>query len=70
MFSLTEVTLRKITNDKSVKYIPENKQTQDRDVKPDTIKKNSLPRKQDKKISLSFKKIIEKIAAGGFGYYK
>ena len=47
-FSLEQMTFRKITVDISVKYIPQSEQTQERDSKPNTIKNNSLPRKQNK----------------------
>ena len=45
------MTLRKITIDNSVKYIPQIEQTQERDIKPDTIKNKSLPLKQNKNFS-------------------
>ena len=38
------MTLRKIFIDNSVKYISQSEQT--RDIKPNTIKNSSLPRKQ------------------------
>ena len=42
------MTLRKITFDNSVKYIVQNDQTQSgsRNIKQNTIKNNSLPKKQ------------------------
>ena len=40
------MTLRKITVDNCVKYIAQSDQTQERDIKLNTIKSNSLPRKQ------------------------
>ena len=43
------MTIRKIFID-SVTYIPKKEQTRDTDVKPNTIKNNSLSRKQDKDI--------------------
>ena len=58
------MTLRKITIDNSVKYIPQSEQTQERDSKPNTIKNNSLPRKQNKKLSQNNKKLIKNITAG------
>ena len=41
------MTLRKITIDKSVRYIPKSEQT--RENKTKTIKAGSLPRKQNEK---------------------
>ena len=49
------MTLRKITIDNSVKYIPQGEQVQsvskDRSSKRNTIKNNSLSRKHDKNFS-------------------
>ena len=45
------MTLRKITIDKSVKYNPLSEKTKERKIKPNTIKADSLLRKQNKKIS-------------------
>ena len=51
------MTLGKITTDNSVKYIPQNEQTRERerekerDIKPNMIKNKSLPKKQNKKLS-------------------
>ena len=42
------MTLRKITIDNSVRYIPKTEQKKDRDIRPKTIKAGSLPRKQNK----------------------
>ena len=50
------MVFRKIENANSVKYIPKNEQTGDRDINPNTIKNSSLPRKQNKKPSQSNKK--------------
>ena len=55
------MTLRKITIDNSVRYIPKSEQ-------PKTIKAGSLPRKQNKKISQNSKKFLKNVAASGFGY--
>ena len=52
------MTLRKITIDNSVRYIPKNEQT----------KAGSLPRKQNKKISQNSKKFPRNISASGFKY--
>ena len=43
------MTLRKITIDNSVRYIPKNEQTKEKNNKPKTTKAGSLPRKQNKK---------------------
>ena len=45
------MTLRKITVDNSVRYIPKIEQTKERDIKPKTIKAGSIPREQNKNIS-------------------
>ena len=47
------MTLRKITIDNSVRYIPKSEQT--KEIKPKTIKTGSLPRKQNKNISQNSK---------------
>ena len=60
MFSLKKMTLRIITNDNSVKCIPQSEQTHERDSKPNTIRNISNPRKQDKNFSRNKKKIISK----------
>ena len=71
---VTKMTLRKITVDNGVKYTAQNEQTQlfsgERESKPNTIKNNSLPRKQ-KKSCRKFKKNIEEIISGeAFGLFK
>ena len=43
------MVLRKMTVDNSVRYIPKNEQT--REIKQNTIKNKSTPRKQNKNIS-------------------
>ena len=53
------MTLRKITIDNSVRYIPKNEQT---------TKAGSLPRKQNKNISQNSKKFHKNISASGFKY--
>ena len=42
------MTLRKITIDNSVRYVPKSEQRKESDVKTRTIKAGSLPRKQNK----------------------
>ena len=61
------MTLRKITIDNSVRYIPKSEQTKERDIKPKTTKAGSLPRKQNKNISQNRKKFLKIVAASGFG---
>ena len=63
------MTLRKITIDNSVRYIPKNEQTKEREIKPKTIKAGSLPRKQNKDISQNSKKFLKNISASGFKYF-
>ena len=67
------MTLRKTTVDNSVNYIPQSEQTQSfpRDIKPNTKKKVSLPRKQNKKLSQNIKKFVKDIITGeGFRILK
>ena len=54
------MTLRKKTIGNSVKFIPQNKQIQDRDIKPKTIKNISVPRKQVRNVLQNNKKLIVK----------
>ena len=60
------MTLRKITIDNSVRYIPKIEQTKVREIKPKKIKAGSVPRKQNKNISQNSKKFPKKISASGF----
>ena len=62
------MTLRKITVDNSVRYIPVTVKTKEKDIKPKTIKAGSLPRKQNKNCSKNNKKFLTNVAASGFGY--
>ena len=62
------MTLRKITIDNSVRYIPITEKTKEREIKPKTIKAGSLPRKQNKICSKNNKKLLTNVAASGFGY--
>ena len=55
------MSLRKITIDNSVRYIPMIEKTK-------TIKAGSLSRKQDKNISQNNKKFLKKVTASGFKY--
>ena len=60
------MTLRKITIDNSVRYIPIADEKREKDNKPKTTKAGSLPRKQNKNISRNSKKFLKKISASGF----
>ena len=61
------MTLRKITIDNSVRFIPKSEQTKEEDIKPKTTKAGSLPCKQNKKISRNSKKFLNNVAASGIG---
>ena len=58
------MTLRKITVDKSVGYIPKSEQT--RKIKQNTIKNKSNPGKPTKNISQNKKKFLKNLSAQGF----
>ena len=45
------MVLRKVTIDISVRYIPKSEQTEEKDIKPKTLKTGSTPRKQNKNLS-------------------
>ena len=62
------MTLRKITVDNSVRYIPKSEQT--KEIKSKPIKAGSLPRKQNKNISQNSKKFLKNFSASGFKYLK
>ena len=65
------MTLRKITVDNSVKYIPQNEQTKQKDIKASTIKNNSIPKKQKKHFQQNNKNVVKNYIAGeGFGTLK
>ena len=64
------MTLRKITLDNSVRYIPKTEQLKERDSKPKTIKAGSLPCRQNENISQNNKKFFKNISASGFKYLK
>ena len=44
------MTLRKITVDNSVRYVPKIEKLKEKEIKPKTTKAGSLPRKQNKKL--------------------
>ena len=64
------MTLRKITIDNSVRYIPITGKTKEKEIKPKTLKAGSLPRKQNKNITQNHKKFLKNISASGFKYLK
>ena len=49
------MTLRKITIDNSVRYVPKSEQTKERVSKPKTTKAGSIPRKQNQKFHKTIK---------------
>ena len=64
------MTLRKITIDNSVRYIPTTEKTKEKENKLKTTKAGSLPHKQNKKPSQNNKKFLKNISASGFIYLK
>ena len=64
------MTLRKITIDNSVRYVPKSEQTKEKNYKPKTTIAGSLPRKQNKNISQNSKKFLENVTASGFAILK
>ena len=62
------MTIRKITIDNTVRYIPKNEQT--RQNKLNTIKKNSVPRNYKKNVSQYNKKLLKNLAGERFGILK
>ena len=60
MFPLKKMILRKITIDNSVRYIPINEKTKEKEIKSKTKKAGSLPRKQNKNISQNNEKFLKK----------
>ena len=62
------MTLRKRTIDKSVRHTAKSEQT--RENKTQIIKAGSLPLKQNKKISQSYKKFLNSVSASGFKLLK
>ena len=63
------MTLKKITIDNSVRYIPKSEQTKEREIKQKK-KAGSLPRKQNKQISQNNKKFLNNVSASGFKLLK
>ena len=64
------MTLREITIDNSVRYLPQSEQTKERESKPNEIQNNSLPRKQNKNISGYSRKFFGDFAAKGIAILK
>ena len=64
------MVLRKITVDKSVRYILITEKTKETDIKPKKIKAGSLPRKQNINLSQNNKKFTKDFAAKGFAILK
>ena len=64
------MTLRKITIDNSVRYVPKSEKPKEKEIKPRTTKAGSLPRKRNKNISQNNKKFIKNVAASGFAVLK
>ena len=64
------MTLRKITIDNSVRYIPICRKPKEKEIKSKTIKDASLPRKENKNFSQNNKKFVKDFTAGGFGILK
>ena len=60
------MTLRKITVDNSVRYVPKSEKPKEKKNRPKTTKAGALPRKQNKKLSQNNKKWV----ASGFGILK
>ena len=64
------MVLRKISIDKSVRYIPTAEIIKEKEIKTKTTKTESLSRKQDENISQNNKKFLKKVTAGGFAILK
>ena len=64
------MVLRKITFDNSVRFIPKSEPTRERDIKPNKLKHNSNPRKQNKNLPQNNKMFLKNISAQGFNYLK
>ena len=66
------MTLRKISIDNSVRYIPKNEQTKSKKqsdkIQPISAGGKSNTRKQNKNCSKNNKKFLINVATSGFGY--
>ena len=56
------MVLRKITIDKSVRFFPITKKSEEADINPKKLKTGSLPRKQNTIISQNNKKFLKNVA--------
>ena len=52
------MVLRRIIVDNSVRYVPKSEKTKEKEIKPKTIKADSLPRKQNKKNHKTIKSFL------------
>ena len=64
------MVLRKRTIDNSVRCIPKNEKTKEKEIKLKTIEAGSLPRKHNKNNSQNSKKFLKNVAASGFAVLK
>ena len=60
------MTLRKITIDNSVRYVPTCEKPKEKENRPKKVKAGSLHPKQNKNPSQNNKRFLKKIAASGF----
>ena len=60
------MTIRKISIDNSVRFIPITEKTKQKEIKSKTIKAGSLPRKNNKKPSQNNKRFLKNFSASGF----
>ena len=60
------MTLRKITIDNSVRYVPRTEKTKEKVIETKKTKAGSLSRKQNKQPSQNNKKFLKNISASGF----
>ena len=58
--------MRRTIVDNSARFIPQSEQSKEKDIKPNTIKNRSTPRKQNKNILQNNKKFLKNISAQGF----
>ena len=62
------MTLRKITVDNSVRYIPKSEQTKEKNIKPKATKAGSLPRKKTKTFHKIVKNLLMNLQQAGLEY--
>ena len=63
------MTLRKISIDNSVRYIPISEKSKERGIEAETLKAGPFLLKQNKKTSKNNKKFLKNISASGFKYF-